>query len=364
MFLIFIIISLIRECTQEYLNIGAYTFLVGKNNYFSLKIIIIEYIKLYNYSPKIVYFEDTINISNVDLTLMDTIEYSGPEPNPFTITAVTPFYSLNLVIPSKLKTDKFEYFIMPFQRSTWILITISIPFLAAVLKLSYLGESKYIDSLFSSFKVFVNQAIDMKSNNLIHTLIIIFIIWFSFFITMLYLTYLGLYLTQPPDKSKFTIMCPENRLEDIKKLYKGDVTFMKIGYPQYLNHLYSYNTSYGYCTTSTFWNSNFGQKGQFLFKTIGPWVSTYDNYLRFNKSSKYYEQFNKYILNSYTFGLNIKYNMDIKRSIYYNISQYFLNSDGDILRFEDFWFQWFVLAVGYILGGICFCFETFYYLFS
>lgn len=170
-----------------------------------------HYAQKYNFQMKMITFETAENLSEHDVNLVDADDYKSLDPNPFKLTSVERFFSVSLIIPSIKKIDKFLYFSLPFSGKVWILILIAIVYFASALKLAQ-RKISFGSHLLNSFTLQISKPIDIGRTSDIVRFIYLNIIAFSWILCIIYMTYLGSFLTANVDKTKFTYICTQTRL--------------------------------------------------------------------------------------------------------------------------------------------------------
>lgn len=325
------------------------------NNYY-LKTLLQTYAKKYNYSIAFHPFEDLQNqsLANYDFTLVDPNEYRFLDPNPFTLSGVVPFLSLILIVPATVKMDKFLYFALPFRMTVWAAL-LACPFGFAVILRIINNKSSFLDHLQMSLGIMLSQPPKKRATKNAVQIICILFICFSSMMTTIYSSSLGSFLINTIDKSDFTFLCPESRVVP----GTDHLNYKIVGFSEYLDHVIAMDMRYAYCVSSTLWAGNLNSRQSYYFKTIPPWKSTSRHSFRVNKNFVHLDEFNRFLVNAYSFGLLYKYNMELpgERSTPTILAE--VENDDPILRYKDFRFPKIVFLIGIGVGWAVFCIEVF-----
>lgn len=334
---------------------------VAENVTFFLKTLILSYADHHNYRIKLIPFSDLANLSSVDMMVLDSGNYASLNPNPYILTSVVPFYSLTLAIPTFEKHDKSDYFAMPFDKVIWMVYAIFPLYFAAVLEIS-LRQSRIILNILEAIRVLASGTIRLpKSKSTLIRMIYLVTIAYGFVMSIIYLSYLGCFLTGTLDKDDFQFVCNAARIEQLKSNQKlKDVHFLVRSTDDYLAMMHDMDMNYGYCMTSSFWHNTIGFQGfmEPMFRRTIPWQFAYGHFLRINKHSKHVTNFNQFLLNAYSSGFMKKWGSDmLLLSSVGKVRQYIVY-DNRILSFRDLISPFKFYACGLFMSIVVFAGEV------
>lgn len=354
--LLYILLHACTALTRTSLTAAIYKFDSQEGNTFHLQTLVETYAKKYNYSIAFHPFEEIPgqNLTTYDFALVESNDYRFLDPNPFVLTSIVPFISIIMIVPVSLKIDKFQYFSIPFQDHLWAALIVS-PFCFAVLLRITNRKTSFLNHLETSFGVMLFQSIKVKAtNNFMRTIMCTFMVSFSGTVWIIYSSSLGSFLTTTVNQHDFVFMCPESWI-----LSGNDpVRYKVVGFSEYLEHIKAMDTSSAYCISSSIWGrNNVRTRRKYYFKAISLWKSTDSHPLRVNKNFIHLDQFNKYMISVFSFGLPEKWNSEwaisrSSRKINLAIEPY-----DPILRYHDFRFPRKLLIYGMLSGMATLCIE-------
>lgn len=338
------------------ISAAAYRFDCREGSAFYLKTLIETYAEKFNYSVAFDIFEEIPHekLANYDFALVEANDYRFLDPNPFVLTAVVPFISLILMIPSTVKADKFLYFAIPFEPKVWAALMVS-PFCFATLLRIINRKSSYTDHIQRSFRIMLSQPPKLRTTNYVMKTVYALMLCFSSIISTIYSCSLGSFLIKTIDEFDFEYMCPESRII----LGENPVRYKIVGFSEYLDHIIAMDMSYAYCIASNMWGEkNVHTRQKYYFKIIPPWKSTDGHSLRVNKNFTHLDEFNMFLVNAFSFGLLEKWNSELTTSR----SSTRINEDiehyDQILRQKDFLFPQILFSIGMAAGIVAFCVEV------
>lgn len=266
-----------------------------------------------------------------------------------------------IMVPRRQKLSKNRYFILPFQKATWICIGVTLILLDLFLLIQDYWIKKSKKSWLRGLQIYMGQSVGSRNVKVYVRAIEIMLVFFGFFFNTLYSSSLGSFYVTEIQTSVSKIKCHPSlsAYEKIAIKKKFQVQFELDS--NFIRERHELHRNYGFCATSMSWNSEMKFQKRFKRKVfeilIGFKEKPYAPYIHKNVSDMVMSRFNEYLLKAFSFGLTEKWASDGEIR---NVSRKLLKHNDDhsqVLSTDDFMFvmRWYWYCM--MLASICFAME-------
>lgn len=237
------------------------------------------------------------------------------------------YVSSNLMEPSKLNTNKYAYYFLPFTTGVWIFHIFAIfcmAFFANMsIKISH-QPSEFSLRLLNIFQLSILQGFRRQINHKWHTYLIYVI--GTFYGTMMgwfYCISLGSIFITNADDSKYPIICESELLDEFLNSYPDGIKnleLIKVSPEKYWSQMFKLDTNYGFCIENLDWKrlDKFQKvmKSKIFRKVYPDTQGIIPRSLSIRNNSIFMESINEFKTVEFTYGFDQKWRDDFGRSLF------------------------------------------------